>query len=123
MLFLVMFIAALAAYFIPVWWMFMPVLFIIAFLSKGTGRRIFWSGFLAMTLCWILLSLFKSLPNNNMLATKVAQLLFMPNWIILLLFTGLIGGILGGLSALSGYSIKGLLKGRITEKTTSVNYL
>ena len=122
MLFLIMFIAVLATYFLPVWWAFMPVMFIIAFWGKGSGGRIFISGCLSTMLAWILLSLVKSIPNHNMLATKVARLFSLPHWMILLLFTGMIGGILGGLSALTGHSMRASWKSRSEREITTVIY-
>jgi hypothetical protein len=55
--------------------------------------------------------LLKSLPNENILATRVAHLFQLPHWGLVLLVTVLIGGLVGGMSALSGVLVK-----RVFEK-------
>jgi hypothetical protein len=49
----------------------------------------------------------KSIPNDNILASRVIQLFPLPHqWILLLLITALIGGLVGGMAALSGILTK-----------------
>jgi hypothetical protein len=81
------------------------------FLGKASGHA-FWSGFGALALAWLALALLKSLPNENILATRVAHLFQLPHWgLLLLLVTVLIGGLIGGMSAMSGFLVK-----RVFEK-------
>jgi len=79
------------------------------FLGKKPGKA-FLVGFLAVFLAWTILALFKSLPNDNILATRVAHLMQLPNWILLLIVTGIIGGIVGGMAALSGALVRKVFK-------------
>jgi hypothetical protein len=53
-------------------------------------------------LAWIALALLKSFPNNHLLATRVAHVFHLPNWLLLLAVMAIIGGLAGGLSAVSG---------------------
>jgi len=66
----------------------------------------FWSGFGAVFLVWTTIALFKSIPNNHILATRVAALFGMPHWFIILGITAVIGGMVGGLASLSGLFVK-----------------
>ncbi|RCH54092.1 hypothetical protein DJ568_14515 [Mucilaginibacter hurinus] len=67
-----------------------------------TSGKPFWIGFAGAGLAWLALALLKTLPNDNILATRVAALFHLPGWIYILALTALLGGIVGGLSSLSG---------------------
>ena len=53
------------------------------------------------------MGLIQSVPNENLLANRVAEMLTLPassfGWLIILLVTGLVGGLVGGVSALAGF--------------------
>ncbi|RYF81800.1 MAG: hypothetical protein EOO03_16405 [Chitinophagaceae bacterium] len=72
---------------------------------KTTGSA-FWAGFAAVGLTWLAFALLKTLPNDNVLASKIAVVFQLPNWIFVLLITVVIGGLVGGLSCLSGSLLK-----------------
>jgi len=106
MLFLIILVLSfVCSYFLP-WWFVALIAFVAAyFFSKKPGKA-FMAGFFAVFLAWSLLALFKSIPNDNILATRVAHLTQLPNWILLLIVTGLIGGLVGGMAALSGAMVR-----------------
>jgi len=106
MLFLVIFILSfICSYFLP-WWFVAVIAFATAyFIGKKPGRT-FLAGFTGVFLAWIILTLLKSVPNDNVLAGRVAKLFQLPNWILLLLVTALIGGLVGGMAALSGSLVR-----------------
>lgn len=107
MLFLIILILSfVASYFLP-WWIVALIAFLTALFIGKTSGKSFWSGFGAVFVLWVILALLKSIPNDNMLASRVIQLFPLPhNWIILLFITALIGGLVGGMSALSGLLVK-----------------
>jgi len=107
MLFLVILIlSVLSSYFLP-WWMVTVLAFLAALFIGKTSGQSFLLGFSGVFVAWVLVALFKSLPNDNMLAGRVVQLFPLPhNWIWVLLVTGIIGGLIGGMSALSGMLLK-----------------
>ena len=110
MLFLVILILSfLCSYFLP-WWFIAVIAFAAAYFWGRKPGKSFLSGFAAVFLAWALLALLKSIPNDNMLAERVAKLFQLPNWILLLLVTAFIGGLVGGMSALSGTLVKKALK-------------
>ncbi len=106
MLFLIIFALTIASsYFLP-WWTLALIAFGAAyFIGKKPGQG-FLSGFAAIFVAWSLLALLQTLPNDNVLADRVARLMQLHNWVFLLLATALIGGLVGGMSALSGLLIR-----------------
>jgi len=107
MLFLIILILSFASGFFLPWWVVAIAAFAGAFLIGKTPGQSFWSGFIAVFVDWTVLALFKSIPNDHILASRVVQLFPLPNnWIWLLVTTALIGGIVGGMSALSGVLLK-----------------
>lgn len=103
---LIAIISLILQLFLP-WWIVAPVAFGLAYLSARSGRHAFRSGFVAILILWICMALVYSLPNQNLLANRVAQMFMLPessfSWIIMLLISGLIGGITAGVSALAGF--------------------
>ncbi len=110
MLFLIILILSfLCSYFLP-WWIIAVIAFLAAFfMSKKPGIS-FFAGFAAVFVAWTILALLKSVPNDNILAGRVAKLFQLPNWTLLLLVTAFIGGLVGGMAALSGALVKKALK-------------
>lgn len=107
MLFLIILILSFASgYFLP-WWVVAIAAFLAALFVGKTPTQSFLSGFAAIFIGWTVLALFKSIPNDHILASRVVKLFPLPdNWIWLLALTALIGGIVGGMSALSGVLLK-----------------
>ncbi|HEY4323576.1 MAG TPA: hypothetical protein VGN20_06305 [Mucilaginibacter sp.] len=106
MLFLIILILSFASgYFLP-WWVVAIAAFLAAFFIGKTSGQSFWSGFGAVFIVWTVLALFKSIPNDHILVKRIATMFQLPNWIFILFVTALIGGIVGGMSALSGVLLK-----------------
>jgi hypothetical protein len=110
MLFLIILILSFASgYFLP-WWVVAIAAFLSALLIGKTSGQSFWSGFSAVFIVWTVLALFKSIPNDHILAKRVATMFTLPNWILLLFVTALIGGLVGGMAAWSGVLLKKAFK-------------
>jgi hypothetical protein len=106
MLFIIILILSLIAGFITPWWVAAIIAFVTALYAGKKPGQAFWSGFAAVFIVWVVLALFKSVPNNHVLASRVAVLFHLPGWTILLILTSLIGGLVGGMSALSGVLVR-----------------
>jgi hypothetical protein len=89
------------------WWTIAIVAFLVALLiPQGIGRS-FLAGFLAILLLWVVLALLKDMSNNNYLSERVAQLFKLgAASLLLVLITGIIGGLVAGFAAMSGASLK-----------------
>jgi hypothetical protein len=106
MLFFIILISSLIVSFVLPWWIVAIISFLSAWFIAKSSAHAFWSAFAAIFIVWVIMALFKSVPNNNILAIRVAHLFHLPHWILLLLVTAIIGGLVAGMSALSGQLIK-----------------
>ncbi|MDB5120145.1 MAG: hypothetical protein JWN56_1363 [Sphingobacteriales bacterium] len=110
MLFLLIFVICLVLQLFLPWWIIAPIVFCLAFWKARSAKKAFAVGFNAIFILWLIMGLVKTLPNENILANRVGQMLQLPdlsfNWMIVLLITGLVGGLASGLSALAGYYFK-----------------
>ena len=110
MLFLIILILSFASgYFLP-WWVVAIAAFIAAFFAGRRPGYTFTAGFAAVFIAWVVLALFKSVPNNHILVKRVTVLFHLPNWQLLLVLTGAVGGLLGGMAALTGLLFKNLVQ-------------
>jgi len=94
----------IAQLFLP-WWVIAPVAFVVAMLFKQSGLAAFVSGFLSIFLLWVVYAFTLSSANDHLLAAKVSDLLkqLTGGGIVgVLVFTGLLGGLVAGFAALSG---------------------
>jgi hypothetical protein len=100
-------------FFLP-WWIIAPIAFGLSYWMARSGKQAFGSAFLAIFLLWIIMGLIYTLPNENILANRVGTMLKLPetsfNWIIVLLLSGIIGGLASGFSGLSGFFLKEAIK-------------
>ena len=102
--FLIMFAGGILFYFLcSFWWSIVLVCFLAAFGFYKNGRSAFIGGFLVNSLIWTFAILVKTIPNDNLLATKMATVLHLSRWIWTLFITILIGGIVSGLGGFAGY--------------------
>ncbi len=106
LIFLIIIISLILQFFLP-WWIIALVAFALASWKARSAGQAFGSGFMAIFLLWILMGVFKSVPNEHLLANRVGEMFMLPpgsfNWIFMLLATGIIGGLVGGISALAGF--------------------
>jgi len=107
MLFLIILILSFAGSYLLPWWGVAIITFLAALFIGKTSWPSFLSGFSAVFVVWAILALIKSIPNDNILAGMVVQLFPLPhNWIWVLVITAFIGGLVGGMGALSGALLK-----------------
>jgi hypothetical protein len=85
------------------WWSFAISSFIVALAVHQKPGKAFLTGFLGLFLLWVVLAFMKDAANDHILSQKVAMILPLGgSYIVLILITGIIGGLVSGLSALSG---------------------
>ena len=90
--------------FLP-WWIIAVAAFAVAYFIKQNSWLAFLSGFVAVFLLWLVYAYMLSAANENILVVKVAELmkaLTKGSITTLYLLTGLIGGLVSGLAALTG---------------------
>jgi len=85
------------------WWSFVITSFTVALGVHQKVGKAFLSGFAGLFLLWSILAIFKDMANDHILAIKVAKILPLGgSYWALILVTGLIGGLVSGLAAISG---------------------
>ena len=113
MVFLVILIAAFFLQMIMPWWVIVILSFSTCGLIGKTAKIAFWHPFLAIFILWLGMALFKSIPNNNILATRVAEMLGVKLWYVVLIVSSLLGAIAAAISGVCGYHFR---KAVITKK-------
>lgn len=85
------------------WWGFVPVAFLVAAMIHQAPSKAFAAGFLGMLLAWGGLSWWIDWQNSSLLSKQVAVLFpLQGSSAALILLTGVLGGLLGGVAALAG---------------------
>lgn len=103
-LFIVLFIACLLVQLVLPWWSIALVCLIGGFALGRGGASTFGAGFLAVAAGWALAATMPWLLTGSALAERVAGLLKLPGGsLVLLILTGVVGGLVGGLATLTGW--------------------
>lgn len=114
MVFLVIIIASFLLQMVLPWWMVIIISFATCGLIGKTGKISLWSPFFAIFLLWTGMALLKSIPNDHILASRVAEMFGVKIWWIILLLTALLGAFAAGISGFCGYHFR---KAVLTKKT------
>lgn len=88
------------------WWIIIVISFATCGIIGKTGSIAFWQSFTAIFLLWIGYALFKTIPNDNLLASRVAIMFKVNIWWIMLIITGLLSGLVAGISGYCGYQFR-----------------
>lgn len=106
-IFIIAVASAIAEWFAP-WWIIAVVAVVAGFLSRLSTGKAFLAGFSGIALLWLVVALYRDLPNDHILSARMAQLFSLPSFGLFIAVIVLIGGIVGGLSAWSGAQIRRL---------------
>ena len=91
----------IAQQFLP-WWVIAVIAGILSYIFDLKTGVSFWAGFVAAALVWGGYAGYLDFKNEGLLSARIGKLFGgLPN-IVLILVTGIIGGIFGGLGALTG---------------------
>lgn len=102
------------------WWSFaITTIAVFAAIPQHAGKS-FLAGFVAIFCLWSLMALKIDLANEHLLSTKVASILSLNgNYSLLLLITGIVGGLVAGFAALTGSLLR---KAMLVKKTKKFQY-
>ncbi len=106
MVFIVVIIASFLLQMVMPWWAVIVISFATCGLIGKTAKVSFWQPFLAILILWIGMALLKSLPNHHVLATRVAEMIGAKLWPVVLAVTGLLGGLVAGISGYCGHHFR-----------------
>ena len=101
-LFLITVLNTLLEFIFP-WWILALVSGGVCMVARLNLKESFLVGFLGILISWLVMILFKDIPNHHLLSYKMANLFPMGgHYGLFILFNLLIGGLIGGLSGLCG---------------------
>jgi hypothetical protein len=97
--------------YLPWWWTVAIIPFLVVSVFKPIrSTYAFLSGFIAIFLLWSSTAFVIDYKNDHMLANSLAKLFNLPHSFLLIIITGLVGGLVGGFSSLSGSYFRKLFK-------------
>ncbi|TDQ08602.1 hypothetical protein [Pedobacter metabolipauper] len=116
MVFIVILIASFLLQMVLPWWIIVPVCFATSGLIGKTAKISLWAPFFAIFLLWTGMALYKTLPNDNILSLRVAQMFGVKAWWLILLLSSTLGAFVAGISGYCGYHFR---KAVLSMKTTA----
>lgn len=116
MVFIIIIILSFLLQLVLPWWVIVVISFATCGLIGKTGKIALWSPFFAILLLWSGMALFKSLPNNNVLAMRVAEMFGVHSWWLILVLSVLLGAFTAAISGYCGYHFR---KAVLVSKTNS----
>jgi len=106
MVFIIIIIISFLLQMVLPWWIIVIISFVTCGLIGKTGKIALWAPFFAILLLWTSMALFKSLPNNNLLALRVAEMFGVQAWWLILALTALLGAFTAAVSGYCGYHFR-----------------
>lgn len=106
---ILLFLLIITAYLINLvlpWWGIAITGLILGFQMNPTSGKAFGIGFLALFLLWSGQALYIHFGNDGILSTRIAEMLGVGSPILVILITGIIGGLVSGIAVLSGSLLK-----------------
>jgi hypothetical protein len=98
-------LAFIAGIYLP-WWSIAIVAFAVALVMQLKISSAFLSAFIGIFLLWCLIAVWIDIKNGSLLSNKIAQLFPLGgSSVLLIIVTGLIGGLVAGFAAMAGASI------------------
>ncbi|MCE7062611.1 hypothetical protein [Dyadobacter sp. CY343] len=102
---IILLVTALLQIFSP-WWVIAIVPFAIHLWRPTAAFNSFWISFLAVGALWLGYGYYLHLVSNGAISDRIAQIFFLPNGLLLLLLSALIGGLVAGFAGLSGFLVR-----------------
>lgn len=90
------------------WWSILFVCFIVGFLMNGNDINVFLSGFIGAGVLWLGQSWQQHIRNKGLIANQITELFGYSDPITFVIYSALIGAILGGLSGMTGGSLRNI---------------
>ena len=87
------------------WWFIIFIPFSLGLIFDDNYISHFLSGFIGVTISWIFLLLSIEYQSESILSSKIIEILKINSTNILIIITALIGGIISGLSSITGLAL------------------
>ncbi|AXE18962.1 hypothetical protein DR864_15000 [Runella rosea] len=99
---LIILFSAIAQYFGP-WWLMPIVCFVLCLWKADAALKAFGVAFFAAATLWLGYASYQHFANEGLIGQKVADIFKIPNVLVLVVITTLIGGIVSGFAGMAGY--------------------
>lgn len=106
MVFLVILIASFLLQLVLPWWVIIVISFATCGLIGKTAKVAIWHPFFAIAVLWTAMALFKSIPNHQLLVSRVAEMFGLHAWWTIFVLSAVIGGFAAGVSGFCGYHFR-----------------
>ncbi|MFT6854417.1 MAG: hypothetical protein ACJA0X_000380 [Cyclobacteriaceae bacterium] len=97
----------LMSFYFP-WWVGMVIAGVVSILIYSSGISAIIAGFLGVGSIWFGYSFFLDNSSNSFFSEKIVELFPFNDPVMLIVLSGIIGGVSGGFGALAGHTFKGL---------------
>lgn len=105
-------IGAIVEWTTAIWWTAALVAGIAGAFSRLRTGQAFLAGFLGIALMWPTFALWRDTANHHLLSGKMAMVLHLPSYLLYILVTFILGGIIGGLPAWAGAHLRVMFQTR-----------
>ena len=102
--------------FLP-WWFIIIVPFFLGFSIKENYFTHFLCGFIGIGIAWIFLIINNDISNQSIISEKIIEILKIKNVNLLIIYASVIGGFIGGLASITGYSLQRIFIKNIPRST------
>ncbi|RFS16234.1 hypothetical protein [Emticicia sp. C21] len=114
---IILIVSAIAQLFLP-WWVIAPIAFLVGMMKSKSSSGSFFAGAGAIATLWIAYALYLNMSSDGLMLDRVGGLFLesmkflknIPYTLSFFVIMALIGGLVGGFSALAGYQFKQLTK-------------
>jgi len=113
--FLIVLIASLLLQLFLPWWVIVIISFLACATLGKTGRQSLWAPFFAILVLWTVVAAYKTMRNDHILVNRVAEMLALKSWWLVMLITVVIGSFAAGIAGFCGYHFR---KALYADKST-----
>ncbi len=99
-------LTAIAQTYLP-WWSSVCVALVVEALLGKDDRTSFYTGFYGVSIPWMIFATYIDMKSESILTVRILDLFSLPQFsIVMIVLTGLIGGLAGGVGSMTGGWIK-----------------
>lgn len=114
---IILVVSAIAQLFLP-WWVIAPIAFLVGMMKSNSASGSFFAGAGAIATLWIAYAFYLNISSDGLMLDRIGNLFSeslkflknIPYTVSFFAIMALIGGLVGGFSALAGYQFKQLVK-------------
>ncbi len=111
---------ALALELVLPWWSIGVAAFVIGAWRGANGKSAFLAGFSGVGLLWLVSAGLLHFKSGGILTGRIAEMLNLPAGLLVLLASAVVGGLVGGMAAATGYHLRALFAARLSNSHNGI---